>query len=53
LETSGDIHIYQHRCPSNLADSVDRKLDLLVAELTHYKIAVAGIQETKWFGSDV
>jgi len=32
---------------------VDRKLDLLVGELECYGIAVAGIKETKWFGSDV
>jgi len=32
---------------------VDRKLDLLVGELERYGIAVAGNQETKWFGSDV
>jgi len=32
---------------------VDRKLDLLVGELASCTIALAGIQETKWFGSDV
>ena len=32
---------------------VDRKLDLVVRELKRYGISIAGIQETKWFGSDV
>jgi len=32
---------------------VDRKLDLLVGELQLYKVTVAGIKETKWFGADV
>jgi len=32
---------------------VDRLLDPLADELAHYGITVAGIQETKWFGSDV
>ena len=35
-----------------LCDSVNRKLMLLVAEL-RYKVSVAGIQDTKWFGADV
>ena len=33
--------------------TVDRKLDLVVRELKRYGVAVAGIQESKWFGSDV
>ena len=32
---------------------VDRKLDLMVKELRRYRMSVAGIQETKWFGKDV
>ena len=32
---------------------MERKLDLLVKELTKYRIAIASIQETKWFESDV
>ena len=31
---------------------VDRKLDILVRELKRHGISIAGIQETKWFGSD-
>ena len=30
-----------------------RKLDLLVNELKKLNVAVAGIQETKWFGQNV
>ena len=30
-----------------------RKLDFLVREVKRLRVAVAGIQETKWFGSDV
>jgi len=32
---------------------VDRKLDLLEGELKRYKVSVADVQETKWFGCDV
>lgn len=32
---------------------VDRKLDFLVKELQKFGVAIAGIQETKWFGRDV
>ena len=35
------------------AQTVDRKLDLLVRELKRYGVSVAGIQETKWFGNDL
>ena len=39
--------------PSDGPHCVDRKLDLLVNELKKLNEAVAGIQETKWFGQDV
>ena len=32
---------------------VDRKLDFLVKELRRLGVAIAGIQETKWFGKDI
>ena len=32
---------------------MERKLDFLVSELKHYSIFITGIQETKWFGSDI
>jgi len=43
---AGDIQICRCCCTVTPGDSVDRKLDLLVDELTHYGVAVAGIQET-------
>ena len=33
--------------------SEDRRIDLVVRELTRYDISIALLQETKWFGSDV
>ena len=55
MENSGDIRSCRRRrvVSEQLCDSVDRKLDFLVGELQHYKVTVAGIQETKWFGADV
>ena len=55
VENTGDIRICRKQCFGGdlLCDSVDRKLDLLVGELQHYKVSVAGIQETKWFGAYV
>ena len=35
------------------SEVVDRKLDLVVGELRRYKVSVAGIQESRWFGKDV
>lgn len=32
---------------------VDRKLDILVKKLKRLCVAIAGIQETKWFGKDI
>eukprot|EP00117_Sycon_ciliatum_P039014 scpid35652/ scgid3339/ Craniofacial development protein 2; p97 bucentaur protein len=51
VEDSGDERICRKRQNNNL--SIDRKLDFLVAELRRYGIAIAAIQETKWFESDV
>ena len=55
LENSGDIHICQRQCLDNglSCDSVDRKLDLLAGELQCSNVSVVGIQEIKWFGTDV
>ena len=38
---------------SNSPYCVDRKLDFLVKEMKRHSVAVAGIQERKWFGKDV
>ena len=40
-------------CVSTGPHFVNRKLDFSVKELRRLKVAVAGIQETKWFGQDV
>lgn len=32
---------------------VDRGLDFLVHEAEKYRLAVVGVQESKWFGSDI
>ena len=51
VESSGDERIC--RKGPVTPGVVDRKLDLLDGELKRYRVSVAGIQETKWFGSDV
>ena len=53
VESTGDVRICRKRQGQNKGNGVDRKLDLLVGELKRYGISVAGIQETKWFGTDV
>ena len=32
---------------------MERELDLLVKESTRHRVAISGIQETKWFESDI
>ena len=49
VKASGDHRV----CRVQRDIGMERKLDLLVKELTRYRIAIAGIQETKWFESDV
>ena len=55
VESMGDERVCRKRVTRVHIDSckVDRKLDLVVQELKRYRVAVAGIQESKWFGSDV
>ena len=55
VESSGDIRVCRaaRSAALNGGGGVDRKLDLLVDELEKYRVDVAGLQETKWFGSDV
>ena len=33
--------------------SVDRKVELLIREFQRYRISIAGVSETKWFGNDI
>ena len=56
----GDRRICRSRPKSGLdrqlpanPHNVDRKLDFQVKELKRLDVAIAGIQETKWFGKDV
>ena len=49
----GDQHICRSRPQTGVLDAVDRKLDLMMKELKWYRVSVAAIQETKWFGKDV
>ena len=57
VKSLGDEHVCRKvNKPGNRHDDpgmVDRKLDLLVRELKRHGISIAGIQETKWFGSDM
>ena len=58
VEISGDERICRKRHAGRVTQYeelgvVDRKLDLVVRELKRYRVSVAGIQESKWFGNDV
>ena len=55
VESTGDERVCRKRVVGERveSDTVDRKLDLVVRELKRYGVAVAGIQESRWFGSDV
>ena len=41
------------RISSEVSESEDRRIDLVIRELDHYNIKVAALQETKWFGSNI
>ena len=54
VECSGDVRVCRKRqVLGERSEVVDRKLDLLVSELKRYRVSVAGIQESRWFGKDV
>ena len=53
VEASGDRRICCAHSTTHDGPGVERKLDLLVNELKHYSISIAGVQETKRFGSDI
>ena len=50
VEESGDCRVCCARGAFQYDTTMERKLDLLVAELKSYNIFIAGIQETKWLG---
>ena len=52
VEDTGDARVCR-AAPGRIGTEVDKKFDFLVEELKKYRIDIAGIQETKWFGSDV
>ena len=51
LDTTGSIETARQRC--NLSDAEARKIDQVVDVLEDYRVTVAALQETKWFGSEV
>ena len=51
LDTTGSIETARQRC--DLSDAEDRKIDQVVDVLEDYRVTVAALQETKWFGSEV
>jgi len=53
VEDSGDRQVCHAHGASRYGTTMERKLDLLVAKLKSYNISIPGIQETKWFGSDI
>ncbi len=53
MDLCGDVHACRKRPVGGRCEGVDRKLDLLVKELQRYRVAIAGVQESRWFGEDV
>lgn len=49
----GDRRICQGRPQTRHTASENCKFDLLVQVLSQYKVGIAAIQETRWFGSDI
>ena len=53
VESTGDECVCRRRAYGTLFGNFDRKLDLVVRELKRHRVSIAGIQESKWFGSYV
>ena len=51
LDVEGSIATARRRCDVSVVD--ERKIDQVVSELVKYRVVVAGLQETKWFGNEV
>lgn len=51
VDTEGCVEIASRRQDGQRGE--ERKVDLVVGELKRYKVKVAGLQETKWFGNGV
>ena len=51
LNVNGPIETARQNKEMDVVD--ERKIDQVVAELARYRVNVAGLQETKWFGNGV
>ncbi len=51
LDVDGSIETARQGHETSVVD--ERKIDQVVGELGRYKVVVAALQETKWFGSEV
>ena len=51
MDVDGSIETARRGCDVSVVD--ERKIDQVVSELDRYRVVVAGLQETKWFGSEV
>ena len=51
MDVEGSIATARRRCDVSVVD--ERKIDQVVSELEKYRVVVAGLQETKWFGNEV
>ena len=47
----GSVETAKHGGDVSVMD--ERKIDHIVSELGRYRVVVAALQETKWFGSEV
>ena len=53
MNQSGPVETAYVRAPRNICEKDDRRIDLVVLELDRLRVEVAGLQETRWFGSGV
>ena len=51
LDVDGSVATARRHCDVIVVD--ERKIDQVVSELEKYRVVVAGLQETKWFGNEV
>ena len=51
VDTTGSIETARQMC--DLRDVEDRRIDQVVDVLEKYRVTVAALQETKWFGNEV
>ena len=51
LDMEGPVGTARHSCDMSVVD--ERKIDQVISELDRYKVSVAVLQETKWFGNEI